>query len=289
MDLSPSEYKVILENAPNLIWRAGLDTKCNYFNKTWLSFTGRTFEQENGDGWATGVHPEDLERCVQTYLNNFAQRTPFEMEYRLQRHDGEWRWINDRGVPFMDDNGVFAGYIGSCMDVTDKVEGVIYKEISQKDSLTGVLSRQYVMNQLQYRFEIARAVGKPLTVAMLDINKFKQINDRYGHMVGDSALRMFAGVVKSHIRETDLLGRYGGDEFMIVFDNATTSIAKKVIDRMIKTFQTIVIKAEDAEIALSFSVGLSTMADETTSEALLQKADEAMYAMKKKLICDLHP
>ena len=105
MTLSLNDYKIIVETAPNLIWRSGLDTKCYYFNKTWLDFTGRTFEQEYGDGWVEGVHPDDLDRCVRIYLDNFNQRTPFEMEYRLRRHDGEWRWINDRGVPVVDEQG----------------------------------------------------------------------------------------------------------------------------------------------------------------------------------------
>jgi PAS domain S-box-containing protein len=103
-----------------MIWRAGLDAKCDYFNETWLAFTGRALEQEMGDGWAEGVHPDDFERCVAYYLDHFNRHEPFEMEYRLRRHDGEWRWIFDRGVPFTDDAGNFAGFIGSCVDVDDR-------------------------------------------------------------------------------------------------------------------------------------------------------------------------
>jgi PAS domain S-box-containing protein len=103
-----------------MIWRAGLDAKCDYFNDTWLAFTGRTLEQEQGDGWAEGVHPDDFERCVAFYLDHFRRRAAFEMEYRLRRHDGLYRWIFDRGVPFSDDAGAFAGFIGSCVDVDDR-------------------------------------------------------------------------------------------------------------------------------------------------------------------------
>ena len=117
---TPSEYRLIVEHSPVLIWRAGLDAKCDYFNETWLAFTGRTLQQEMGDGWAEGVHPEDFERCVACYLDHFHRREAFEMEYRLRRHDGEFRWIFDRGVPFTDDSGAFAGFIGSCVDVHER-------------------------------------------------------------------------------------------------------------------------------------------------------------------------
>ena len=117
---SPAEYRLLVEHSPVLIWRAGLDAKCDYFNETWLAFTGRTLEQEMGDGWAEGVHPEDFDRCVKHYLDHFHRRQAFEMEYRLRRHDGEYRWIFDRGAPYADDSGAFAGFIGSCIDVDER-------------------------------------------------------------------------------------------------------------------------------------------------------------------------
>jgi len=120
--LSYIDYAQIVEQAPILIWRAGTDALCNYFNQRWLNFTGRTLEQEIGNGWAEGVHPEDFQGCLDIYLTHFEARKVFEMEYRLRRHDGAWRWIFDRGVPVFDDDGTFMGYIGSCVDVTERVE-----------------------------------------------------------------------------------------------------------------------------------------------------------------------
>ncbi len=141
-ELSKAEYKALVEQAPILIWRARTDTLCDYFNERWLSFRGRTLEQEFGNGWAEGVHPEDLERCVQFYLEHFHAREPFEMEYRLLRHDGVYRWIFDRGVPFFAEDGTFAGYVGSCVDVTDRVEALEALKAAQEaeiHSLKGLL------------------------------------------------------------------------------------------------------------------------------------------------------
>jgi two-component system CheB/CheR fusion protein len=118
--LTSSEYRLLVRHSPVMIWRSGLDALCDYFNETWLAFTGRTMDQEIGNGWAEGVHPDDFDRCVAHYLDHFHRREAFEMEYRLRRHDGEDRWIFDRGVPFTTDAGVFAGYIGSCVDVDER-------------------------------------------------------------------------------------------------------------------------------------------------------------------------
>jgi PAS domain S-box-containing protein len=122
IELSREEYRLLVEKAPIMIWRSNLTMECDYFNEVWLNFTGRLLEEETGNGWAAGVHPEDFDNCLKIYTENFAKRNPFEMEYRLRRFDGVYRWIFDRGVPFSDAQGVFLGYIGSCVDITESWE-----------------------------------------------------------------------------------------------------------------------------------------------------------------------
>ncbi len=112
-------YLKIFEEFPALIWRARLDKQCDYFNKNWYEFTGRTVEQEFGNGWAEGVHPDDLQRCLDIYITSFDKRVGFEMEYRLRHHSGTYRWLRDCGRPFYDMDETFLGYIGSCYDITD--------------------------------------------------------------------------------------------------------------------------------------------------------------------------
>src|SRR6185369_8744636 len=93
---------------------------CTWFNKPWLEFTGRSMEQEIGNGWAEGVHPEDFDRCLNVYETCFDQRKPFRMEYRLRRHDAAFRWVLDHGTPLYGPDGSFTGYIGSCIDISDR-------------------------------------------------------------------------------------------------------------------------------------------------------------------------
>jgi two-component system cell cycle sensor histidine kinase/response regulator CckA len=123
-------YLTLFEEFPALIRRSGIDTSCNYFNKTWLKFRARTVEEEISDGWTEGVHPEDRDRCRQSFLAAFHTGKPFEMKYRLRRRDGEYRWICDLGLPYNDLNGVFSGYIDTCYDITDQK----YAQDSLKES-----------------------------------------------------------------------------------------------------------------------------------------------------------
>jgi two-component system sensor kinase FixL len=118
---SEQRFRVVADSAPVLIWMSGLDKLCTFFNRPWLEFTGRTMEQEMGNGWAEGVHPDDLQRCLKVYTEAFDARKGFVMQYRLRRNDGEYRWVSDQGVARHDAQGNFVGYVGSCVDVTELI------------------------------------------------------------------------------------------------------------------------------------------------------------------------
>jgi PAS domain S-box-containing protein len=119
---SESRFRIVADSAPVLIWMAGVDKLCTFFNKPWLEFTGRGLDQELGNGWAENVHPDDLQECLKIYTEAFDARKAFVMQYRLRRYDGEYRWLSDQGVARYDSNGNFSGYIGSCVDVTDLIK-----------------------------------------------------------------------------------------------------------------------------------------------------------------------
>ncbi len=117
---SEARFRTMADSAPVLLWMSDTDALCTFFNKSWLEFTGRTLEQEAGNGWTEGVYPEDYQHCLNIYLSAFNARQSFRMEYRLQRADGEYRWLLDTGVPRFTTGGSFAGYIGSCIDISDR-------------------------------------------------------------------------------------------------------------------------------------------------------------------------
>ena len=114
------QYRNLANTGLALIWTSGPDKLCTYFNEPWLEFTGRKLEQEIGNGWAEGVHPDDFDRCLNTYVTAFDKRESFEMEYRMRHHSGEYRWILDMGTPNFNNNGDFVGYIGHCFDISER-------------------------------------------------------------------------------------------------------------------------------------------------------------------------
>jgi len=116
------QFKLMANSAPIPLWVSGLDNKCSFFNKAWLNFTGRKLEKESGDGWTAGVHPDDLENCKKIYEGAFAKQKKFKMEYRLRRKDGQYRWVQDSGIPHFSKEKEFLGFIGTCVDIHELKE-----------------------------------------------------------------------------------------------------------------------------------------------------------------------
>ena len=141
---------------------SGVDRLCTFFNKPWLDFTGRTAEQEMGNGWAQGVHRGDLEACLKSYVEAFDARRPFVLQYRLRRHDGEYRWISGNGVPRYDTQGGFAGYIGSCVDITDRLRAEAETQRLRQE--LAHISRVATMGEMTAT--IAHELSQPLTAIM---------------------------------------------------------------------------------------------------------------------------
>src|SRR4029077_12773272 len=115
-----TDEMIPVDAVPGMVWVADSDGRRTYFNSSWLEFTGRTMQQELGDGWTAGVHPDDLQQCLDTYRSSIQSRIPFKMEYRLRRANGEYRWVLSHGKPRFGEEGALRGYVGSCLDISDQ-------------------------------------------------------------------------------------------------------------------------------------------------------------------------
>ncbi len=174
---SEQRFRQLADGAPVMIWTSGIDKLCTYFNAPWLAFTGRTLEQELGNGWAEGVHPADMQRCLDIYTSSFDARTPFSMDYRLRRWDGQYRWIVDNGIPFYAPDGTFTGYIGSCIDITE---------------------RRSLEQQLQYSEQKLRSLVESNIFGVIvsdTAGRIYETNERFAQMVGYSKDELLSGAV----------------------------------------------------------------------------------------------
>jgi PAS domain S-box-containing protein len=118
------QFRQLADSAPFPIWSSGTDAMRNFVNRAWSDFRGRNAEQELGSGWTDGLHPDDRDLCIATYIQSFTSRQPFQMQYRLQRGDGTYTWVEDAGTPHTREDGSFAGYLGTVADITDRKRGV---------------------------------------------------------------------------------------------------------------------------------------------------------------------
>lgn len=200
-----TRFRTMADQAPVLLWMSGTDSTCDFFNQSWLDFTGRTMDDEIGIGWAEGVHPEDLSRCLDTYIEAFNARVPFEMEYRLRRHDGVYRWVLDRGAPRFAPDGGFAGFIGSCVDITDRRE--------MEDERAALVARLQAALDVRNEFiSIAsHELNTPLTSIKLHADRARRALGSGGELLDSAEARRIRRLAETTIEQIDRLARLVSD------------------------------------------------------------------------------
>ena len=285
---SEQHFRNLANSGSALVWMSDLNGRCNYFNQVWLDFTGRSLEQDLGDGWMECIHPEDLQKTLDSYDQAFERREVFSMTYRLRRHDGTYRWLLDKGQPRYDTQGNFLGYIGHCLDITSqrKAEAEV-RQLAYYDALTGLPNRRLFMDRLSQALSAGRRSQHVGALMFIDLDQFKRVNDARGHDVGDAVLQQVGGRLTRFLREEDTVARLGGDEFVVLLVNLANSadaaarLAMGVAEK-IRSVMEMPFKVEDAEYHIGASIGISVFpkANETEDD-LLREADTAMYRAKE--------
>ena len=190
---SEERFRSMADAAPVMIWLSGTDGLCTWLNQRWLAFVGRRMEQEIGDGWTENIHPADLERCVTNYTTAFEARRTFLMEYRLRRHDGEYRWVLDNGIPRNGPDAKFAGYIGICMDITERKAAEAELEAKDEELRRVTSTTPLVLTRcgrdLRYRF-VNRAAA-----ALFGLTPEEMVGRPIAEVMGEESF----AVVKPHI------------------------------------------------------------------------------------------
>ncbi len=202
---SEQRFRIMADAAPVFIWMGDTEALCTFFNKPWLDFRGRTLAEELGNGWVEGVHPEDRERCLNTYLSAFNDRAWFQNEYRLRRADGEYRWILDTGVALYSPSGEFIGYIGSGLDITDRK-----------------LAEEALRTSEEKFRQLAENIQEVFWMSEFDSDRMIYVNAAYEQIWGRSCASLYANpeswVESLHPEDRDRVLAYRANNLFIEFE-----------------------------------------------------------------------
>lgn len=271
------------------VWDWNVKNDDIYFSDDWYKIFGRKPDESGHSyrSWAENIHPDDLPRLKQTLTdfieNSRAGDDSFENEYRMRHADGHTLWILDRGaVVARDAEGRPARIIGTVEDVTKEHQRIHQlQSAAETDRLTGLPNRAYLYKYLRSALSDAFPRAHPLAVMFIDLDKFKRINDNYGHDVGDALLAEVASRFREAMRDGDILCRWGGDEFLAVVEVTTPEKLEHIAERLIEAAKS-PIYISDHELFIGASIGIVTYAGQRpmTSRELISAADKLMYEVK---------
>ncbi len=271
-------------------WEWNVKTGATVINERWAEMAGYTLEELQPISiktWFKLAHPEDL-RSSNTLLQTHFRRESeyYEFESRMKHKSGRWIWVMDRGkVTEWDHQGKPLMMFGTHTDITErKVLQWKIEQLSIRDPLTNIFNRRYVFERLDALLAEYRRNHGYFSVSLLDIDYFKKINDDYGHLVGDEVLKDFTRIITANLRPYDLLGRYGGEEFLVVSLNSKKEQTKTTLERILRSVTNCACVCKDRDVYLTFSCGLTDCFDYTRDqisvEKIIKKADDRLYKAK---------
>ncbi|MHA6250408.1 sensor domain-containing diguanylate cyclase [Oceanobacillus sp. CAU 1775] len=273
-------------------WYLNFRTSIVYFNPLKVTVLGyerdELPEKVSYSFFTDKVHPDDYENTMQAMILNMkGEAAVYECEYRIQTKDGKWKWFYDRGrVTQRDENGKPLFAAGIVFDITEQKELeerliIENKELTKAyhtDSLTNIKNRRAIMEELENRMEQTIKYTSPLTILLIDIDNFKMVNDTYGHTFGDKVLRGVAQIIKDNIRGLDTVGRYGGEEFLVILPNTSLESARFVANRICSEIAAH--PFEDIQVTISGGIALYDNQKPDKLKTFIDHADNNLYQAK---------
>lgn len=287
---SERRFRQLAEQAPTMLWFAGTSGAREFVNREWSEFMGLTEGEMRAADWSSFLHPDDRQRYRAFLDERLREHDAGLIEYRIRAQGGHMKWVLEKVMPRLDENR-FVGLIGADTDVTAMKEttATLERLVAQRteqleqlvnsDSLTGLLNRRAFDERLDLEIQRAQRYNRPLSLLFIDIDHFKQVNDRHGHVVGDEVLRVMASVLKKGLRATDAACRYGGEEFAVILVETDKIEALSIAERIRIAAQNT--RLEQLDRSATISIGVSFLSSEDLAVDLIQRADDSMYVAKK--------
>ena len=289
--LALEEHRMFLENAHEVArlgsWVAELDGSNRL---SWSAETFRIFgltpglQEPDFADILLSIHPEDaplFDRAIQQAINN---REPYHIDLRITCPDGTNKHIHAQGSPVLSDQSQVVRLIGTVLDITERkrTEEILAHQAAY-DALTGLVNRRYLLDRLEAEIAVARRYERPFSLCLCDVDKFKNVNDTYGHAAGDEILCAFGELLREGSRQGDVCGRLGGDEFCMLFPQTTADEAHSCVDRIRERLEVMAFGMKSGQpYSVTATFGIAQLRQGMTGAELLEAADKALYAAKPR-------
>lgn len=282
-------YRFLAENSADVIWHINKNYHIDYVSPADEAIRGFRREEVIGQPIWNIFKPEGIKLIREKIdhhkdteqVGNNARITQFEIEQRCK--NGGWIWTEIKAAPHYEKNGNFIGYHGISRDISERKKLIErLNQLAKIDDLTGIPNRRYFTELAEKELIRAKRYHHPLSLIIIDFDDLKKVNDTYGHLAGDRALVVFSKIVQALIRDVDIVGRFGGDEFLILLPETDRHKAEFVIDRIQQILTASPVIFQEEQFYISISAGVTALEEWTDSLAdLINRADENLYQMKR--------
>lgn len=283
---SRERYKLAIEASNFGVWDWKIGTDEIQYSHLWSTLLELDFTKllPHKKEWFNRIHPEDLDAVMDSFEDHFKKKSKlFHSEHRMKNGAGIWIWVRAKGVADFSIDGNPHRIVGTLENITDKKR--TFEELTREasyDYLTGIYNHRYFMKGFAAAVRTAKRYQYPLTFVIFDIDKFKDINDLYGHQAGDLVLIKIGTILREEIREEDIAGRYGGDEFCLYFPMTNEKDAYNTVKRITKKIKKSSFSGTDGKFQVTISAGLvSLKAGDLDHKYLFSSADHMLYLAKE--------